>query len=162
MLLRQICVLCSLEWLELITDQEQQSSLGWVRGLDGREGWVARRWIHQLLMSMLFDLEKERNLVTQVGNQKMKVNHLAQAQRLERVILQEEHNWMLVQLRDFPQEVNSLMLEQDWRNLIQVELELHSLVVVKKMFGKIQLVDYRKRVCCSWMKNLKDKELMIL
>ena len=44
---------------------------------------------------------------------------------------------MLVQLRDFPQEVNSLMLEQDWRNLIQVELELHSLVVVKKMFGKI-------------------------
>ena len=159
MLLRQICVLCSLEWLELITDQEQQSSLGWVRGLDGREGCVARRWIYQLLMSMQFDLEKEMNLVTQVGNQKTKVNHLAQAQRLERVILQEEHNWMLVQLRDFPQEVNSLMLEQDWRNLIQVELELHSLVVVKEMFGKIQLVDYKNRVCCSWMKNLKDKEL---
>ena len=51
------------------------------------------------------------------------------------------------------------MLEQDWSNLTQVVLDFHSLVV-KKMLEKIQLVDYKKRVCCSWMRNLKQLKLL--
>ena len=53
MLWRWRCVLCSLEWQELLTDQEQKSSLGWLMGLrlEVREVMVVGRWIHQLVMN---------------------------------------------------------------------------------------------------------------